>query len=263
MPGIMKMSTANLRFKGIVLAAGRGNRLGSLSQDMPKPLLHIKGEKSILEYTLLSMSKAGLFEKVIVVTGYMHSAIRSMISGLSTKVSFEIQDVVNPQYASRNVLYSVEAGLRAAGEGDILLMNGDTVFSVAVFDELKQALLMKDMPKVAVIGSVKSVFDGDDIRVQLDSSGRIVHVGKNLERAGAVSCGIILISSSMRTRYDDKISELKDMDKVIHHDIIEALCREGAPIAFVPVPICNWLEIDAIDDLHKARESFGCDIAGG
>ena len=257
MLGIMAMSTEKLQFKAIVLAAGRGNRLGPLGQDMPKPLLHIKAEQSILEYTLLSMSTAGLFEEVIIVTGYMHSAIRSMIKGLSPRINFEIQDVVNPQYASKSVLYSVEAGLHAVGDGDILLMNGDTLFSVAVFDEMKRALLMKDMPKGAVIGSVKSVFDSDDIRVQFDDVNGIVHIGKNLKQAGAVSCGIILISSGLRTYYAAKLSQLKHLDKVIHHEIIEALCHEGVPITFVPVSLHDWLEIDAVEDLHIAREWFG------
>lgn len=252
-----------MQFKAIVLAAGRGNRLGSLGQDLPKPLLHVKAEQSILEYTLLSMNKTGLFEKVIIVTGYMHSAIRSMIKGLSPRINFEVQDVVNPQYASKSVLYSVEAGLHAVGDGDILLMNGDTLFSVAVFDEMEQALLARGMPKGAVIGSAKSVFDNDDIRVQIDDVSGIVHIGKNLNQAGGVSCGIILISSSLRTHYAAKLSELKHLDKVIHHDIIEALCREGVPIAFMPVPLHDWLEIDAIEDLRMARESFGCDMAGG
>jgi choline kinase len=224
---------------------------------MPKPLLHIKAEQSILEYTLLSMNKTGLFKKVIIVTGYMHSAMRSMIRGLAPRINFEIQDVVNPQYASKSVLYSVEAGLHAVGEGDILLMNGDTLFSVSVFDEMKQALLRRGMPKGAVIGSMKSEFDSDDIRVQFDDVNGIVHIGKNLKQAGAVSCGIILISSSLRAYYAAKLNELKRLDKVIHHDIIEGLCRDGVPIAFMPVPLRDWLEIDAIEDLHFARKGFG------
>lgn len=252
----MEKKIKKLQFKAIVLAAGRGNRLGSLGRDMPKPLLHVKAEQSILEYTLLSMNKAGLFEKVIIVTGYMHAAIRSMVNGLSPRINFEIQDVVNPQYASKSVLYSVEAGLHAVGDGDILLMNGDTLFSVAVFDEMKQALLVRGMPKGAVIGSVKSEFDSDDIRVQFDDVNEIIHIGKNLNQASGVSCGIILISSSLRTHYAAKLSELKHLDKVIHHEIIEGLCREGVPIAFMPVPLHAWLEIDAIEDLHIAREWF-------
>jgi ADP-glucose pyrophosphorylase len=57
---LWRRTIKKLQFKAIVLAAGRGNRLGSLGQDLPKPLLHVKAEQSILEYTLLSMSKARL-----------------------------------------------------------------------------------------------------------------------------------------------------------------------------------------------------------
>ncbi len=234
--------------------------MSPLSQSTPKPLLRFRSEQSILEYSLLSMGKAGIFEKAVIVTGYMHSAIRSMIKGLSPRLNFEIQDVVNPQYASKSVLYSVEAGLHAVGDGDILLINGDTLFSIAVFDKMKQTLLMGDVPKGAVIGSMKSVLDSDDIQVQLDNLGRIVHIGKNLEQAVAVSCGIILISSSLRAHYVAKLAELKPLDKVIHHDIIEALCRERVPIGFISVALRDWLEVDTIEDLHVAKERFRGDI---
>jgi choline kinase len=249
-----------LKFKAIILAAGRGERLVSPIQNIPKPLLHFRSDQSILEYTLLSMSKAEIFEKAIIVTGYMHSAIRRMIKGLSPRINFEIQDVVNPQYASKSVLYSVEVGLRAVGDGDILLMNGDTLFSVPVFHKIKQALLVKGMPKGAVMGSVKSIFDSDDVLLEFDNSGWIVHVGKNLKQAVAISCGIVLISSSLRAHYAAALRELKSSNKIIHHDIIETLCRRGVPLSFIPVALDGWLEVDTIEDLRIARERFGGDI---
>jgi len=254
------MTSEKLKLKAVILAAGRGERLGSLAQNTPKPLLHFKPGQSILEYTLLSMSKAEIFEKAIIVTGYRHFAIRRMIKGLSPRINFEIQDVVNPQYASKSVLYSVEVGLHAAGDGHILLMNGDTLFSVPVFHKIKQALLMRRVPKGAVIGSMKSIFDGDDVLVELDNLGRIVHTGKNLKQAVAVSCGIVLISSSLRAHYAATLRELKLLKKVIHHDIIDSLCCRGVLFSFIPVALNDWLEVDTIEDLQIARERFGGDI---
>lgn len=253
------MST-NSKFKAVILAAGCGQRLGSLAQNTPKPLLHFKSGQSILEYTLLSMSKAEIFQEAVIVTGYMHVAVRRMIEDLSPNINFEIQDVLNPQHASKSVLYSVEVGLHAAGNGDTLLMNGDTLFSVPVFHEMKQALLTRDVPKGAVIGSVKSIFDGDDVLVEFDNSLRIVHIGKNLKQAQAVSCGIIFISASLRANYAATLKELKPSDNVVHHDIIEALCRRKVPIDFIPVALHDWLEVDTIADLRMANERFGGDI---
>jgi choline kinase len=254
------MTSRKLKLKAIILAAGHGQRLGSLTQNTPKPLLHFRLGQSILEYTLLAMSKAEMFEKAVIVTGHMHAAVTRVIKSLSPNINFEIQDVVNPQYASKSVLYSVEAGLHTAGDGDILLMNGDTLFSMSVFDKIKRALLAMGVPKGAVIGSVKSVFDGDDVLVEFDNSLRIVHIGKNLRQARAISCGIIFISGGLRTDYVATLTELKPLDNVIHHDVIEGLCRNGVPISFIPVALHDWLEVDTIEDLHMASEKFGGDM---
>lgn len=254
------MTNKKLKLKAIILAAGLGQRLGSLAKNTPKPLLSFGSGQSILEYTLLSMSKAKIFEKAVIVTGHMNSAVKRMITDLSPKIDFEIQDVLNPQYASKGVLYSVEVGLHAAGDGDILLMNGDTLFSMPVFRDIKQALLTMGMSKGAVAGSVKSTFDRDDVLVEFDGSRRIVCIGKNLKQAQAVSCGIIFVSADLRTHYVAALTELKPLDKLIHHDVIEALCRKGVSISFIPVALHDWLEVDTIADLHMANERFGGDI---
>ena len=53
----------------MVLAAGAGRRLESLTQDLPKTLLAVDAERTILDIALANLRRAGL-ETVVVVTGY-------------------------------------------------------------------------------------------------------------------------------------------------------------------------------------------------
>jgi len=250
------MLAKKIEFNAVLLAAGQGKRLGVMSENMPKPLVEIANGCSVLEYTLRSMSKARLFHRVVVVTGYRHSAMKSLLEKLAPEMSFELDHVVNLQYATRSVLYSVEVGLGAISRGNIAVMNGDTIFSPALFRKIRQAVAMKGFPPAGVVGSTKNTLDDDDVKLQLGDSGHILHVGKRVKPAGAISAGIVLVSSDLRVQYENRLRELKELENAIHHGIIEALCVEGAPISFIEVPQCEWFEVDTADDILFAKEWF-------
>ncbi len=50
--------------RGMILAAGRGTRMGSLTDDTPKPLLRV-GQHYLIEYSIRAMAKADIREIVI------------------------------------------------------------------------------------------------------------------------------------------------------------------------------------------------------
>ena len=57
----------------VLLAAGRGTRMGSLTQHVPKPLLPLQG-RPILEHILEGLAGAGI-RRATIVTGYLAEAI--------------------------------------------------------------------------------------------------------------------------------------------------------------------------------------------
>ena len=54
--------------KAVILAAGRGTRMGLLTEDVPKPLLPLRG-KPILEHQIERLEAAGI-KQVLLITGY-------------------------------------------------------------------------------------------------------------------------------------------------------------------------------------------------
>ena len=55
--------------KAVLLAAGRGSRLGALTEELPKPLLTVAG-RPIIVHILDGLRRAGI-EEITVVTGYL------------------------------------------------------------------------------------------------------------------------------------------------------------------------------------------------
>jgi NDP-sugar pyrophosphorylase family protein len=67
--------------RAVVLAAGRGSRLGSLTESTPKPLIEVGGE-SLISHVLKAIRGAGIYE-VVVVTGYRSTDIEDHTWGFA------------------------------------------------------------------------------------------------------------------------------------------------------------------------------------
>lgn len=78
----------------VILAAGKGTRMGDLSKETPKPMLKIK-DKPILEYKLENLPKE--IDEVIFIVGYKKGQIQDYFkdnfNGL--KIKYVVQDELN------------------------------------------------------------------------------------------------------------------------------------------------------------------------
>jgi len=63
--------------KAIILAGGRGTRLGVLTEGMPKPLLPVRGVP-FLEYVIWNLVRWGIRD-IVLSTGYCAEAIRNCL----------------------------------------------------------------------------------------------------------------------------------------------------------------------------------------
>ena len=94
------------RLIGMVLAAGAGRRLESLTQDLPKTLLPVDGERTILDIALGNLRRAGL-ETVVVVTGYAAERVSERQAALEERHDVQLELVFNPKAEEWNNAYSL------------------------------------------------------------------------------------------------------------------------------------------------------------
>ena len=104
----------------VILAAGRGTRLGALTADRPKPLLTVRG-RPLLEWILLGLRAAGI-ERALCVVGYRGDQIRDYF-GDGSRVDMRLS------YVSQTAPHGTGAALRLgrafAEEGPVLMSFGD------------------------------------------------------------------------------------------------------------------------------------------
>ena len=118
--------------KTVIMAGGRGTRIASIAQDVPKPMIKIK-EKPILEYEIESIRDQG-FRDIIITVGYLGNVIMDYFkegNGISPATGKPFG--VNIQYFVEDVPLG-NAGalfkLREELKEDFFLVNADSLFEV-------------------------------------------------------------------------------------------------------------------------------------
>ena len=79
--------------KAVILAAGRGTRMGDLTRQKPKPLIELHGRAMIL-HILDRMQSAGI-EQVCVVTGYLADQLEAIVRSHPLPATFLRQTDIN------------------------------------------------------------------------------------------------------------------------------------------------------------------------
>ena len=110
---------------GMVLAAGAGRRLGPLTEDLPKTLLQIDEERSILDLAIGNLKQVGI-EDVVVVTGFAAERVDERKTELEKRYGVKLECVFNDKAEIWNNAYSLWCARELFSEG-VLLVNGDTV----------------------------------------------------------------------------------------------------------------------------------------
>ena len=114
----------------IILAAGRGKRLGVKTKKIPKCLLEING-KSLINYNNDFINK---FKKVIIITGYKDHLIKK-----NFKKNKSISFIKNQKYLKTNMVYSLFCAYKYLKKykQDIVISYSDIVFDKSIFSLLK------------------------------------------------------------------------------------------------------------------------------
>jgi NDP-sugar pyrophosphorylase family protein len=122
--------------KAVILAAGRGTRMGALTEDLPKPMLPIAG-RPMLEHIVHRLQQAAL-SQILIVVGYRRELIEEHFRAGFEGISFAVQE--NAEGTAKALLLAREF----AGPDGFLLTYGDIICGSAnytgIFDVLRPHL---------------------------------------------------------------------------------------------------------------------------
>jgi MurNAc alpha-1-phosphate uridylyltransferase len=107
--------------KAMILAAGRGERMRPLTDNTPKPLLHI-GKKPLIEYHLENLTKGG-FTEVVINIAHLSEKIRNALGdGQRYGVKIHYSDEGEQALETGGGIFRA---LPLLGDSPFLVINGD------------------------------------------------------------------------------------------------------------------------------------------
>jgi len=114
----------------IVLASGRGTRLGNLTINSPKCLVKIN-RKPIISYTRKIFNK---FEKVFIITGYQQEKIKNYLKDHGNCKFF-----FNKKFKTTNMVESMFVPFSDVNK-DIIVVYSDIIFDPTIIDDLRKQI---------------------------------------------------------------------------------------------------------------------------
>jgi choline kinase len=239
----------------MVLAAGAGRRLRPDTDALPKALLPVDGQVTILDIALRNLAAVGLRDIVIVI-GYAADTVRDRAADLEREHGVRLTLVDNDRAEEWNNAYSLWLAREHFAAG-ALLVNGDTVHPVSVEKTLLGAAQASAGDGlILAVDDIKRLAE-EEMKVVIGADGMITRITKLMDPALAYGeyIGATLIGASAAAPLAAALEVTWRRDPSLYYeDGFQELADRGGAIAVAPIGEIDWVEVDNHDDLRRARE---------
>ena len=235
---------------GMVLAAGAGKWLGSLTEDLPKTLLEVDGDRTILDVALGNLKHVGL-DRAVVVTGFQHDVLVERRAALERRHGLEIELLFNPKALEWNNAYSLWCAREHFARG-VILVNGDTVHPSSVEETL---LASRGAPILLALDDAKPLGE-EEMKVHVDD-GRMTRINKALDpdTAQGEYIGLTLIEPEAADELAEALRATFERDPQLYYeDGFQEYANRGGHVGVASVGGLEWVEVDDQRDLARAQE---------
>ncbi len=232
--------------KAVILAAGKGTRIGAFDKGEPKCLTRFLG-LPIIERTIKNLEQAGI-QEIIIVTGFAQDILLRHLSKIETKC--RLQTVHNSEWEKSNGVSLLAAEHIVADERFILIMS-DHLFEPEILNKLLKQPITEDS-YLCIDSRVEEIFDIEDATKVKVVNSQIVKIGKEIQDFNAVDTGVFLLHplfvKTLREIYQQKgdCSITEGVRAMINKGFMKAVDVTGL----------FWMDIDTKKDLAEARRRF-------
>jgi len=242
--------------KVLILAAGKGERLRPLTNNIPKSLVRLV-DKTILERQISILKKAGI-SKIHIATGYLSNKIKLLGYTVSVNKDYEKTNMIETMFSA------VDFFKNENEQEDLIISYGDIVYE---YENLYKVLSCKNEISTMIDLNWKALWSlrmqnplKDAETLVMDKNKFITDIGKKTNNYNFIQ-GQYTGLTKIRA---DKIKEVinfyytlnreknylgKRLENLYMTDFLQLLIDSGQKIKAVLVKN-GWLEIDTVNDLN-------------
>jgi dTDP-glucose pyrophosphorylase/histidinol phosphatase-like enzyme len=200
--------------QAVILAGGKGTRLGAITRTVPKPMLPIAGGRPFLDYLLEMIERHG-YQDILLLTGYLGEAVEAVYGGRRIgKATVRVLRETVPLGTAGALTVA-----REALDPRFLLMNGDALFDVNL-RALEQA---SQQDGAMATLALRSVADAARYGRVIEERGKVVaFLEKDASRPGpgVINGGIYVLKR-------DILDLVRDLPCSLEQDVFPTLVERG------------------------------------
>lgn len=222
--------------QAVILAAGRGTRMGALTRSLPKPLLQVSG-KTLLEHKFDVLPES--VDEIIIVVGYLGDMIRQHFGGSykGKKLSYVEQ---GPIQGTAGALWSARELLREK----FVVMMSDDVYS-------RKDIERAERSDVWLIFGMEYLHTHGGGRI-ITERGTVADIieGVNHDEPGIVCTNLFSLDSRL-FQYKLVPKSPGSPEYGLPQTVLAASRESGIPLELVQTDA--WIQINEPDDLQIAE----------
>jgi choline kinase len=246
--------------KAIILAAGKGSRLGSVTKNIPKGMLEVFG-KTLIERQIEIYRNCGI-EDITIVTGYKNEIINYS----------NVDYILNQNYATTNINESLFCASKKLND-EVIISYTDIIFEQKI---IQQMLEFSGDIGIAVNLNWRKNYEGRNFHPKSEAENVLIEneticeIRKNISKNTfnqqiGEFLGIMKLSQKGGKILLKKYNQLKDnhqgsfhtansLDQAYITDMLQEIINSGYDVRPIKTN-GNWAEIDTIQDLQILKKS--------